>query len=84
MNYFVDPLLKISEYNDLLGYMRSYSGAVSVIGPSDSQKVHLIYSLCTHSDAKCIYIMICRPERHLKTSVSFMARKVFCTFPQKK
>lgn len=56
MNFFIDPLLKINEYNDLLGYIRNYSGAVSVVGPSDSQKTHMVYSLCTHTGIRSIYI----------------------------
>jgi transcription-repair coupling factor (superfamily II helicase) len=56
MNFFIDPLLKINEYNDLLGYIRNYAGAVSVVGPSDSQKTHMVYSLCTHLGVRSIYI----------------------------
>ncbi|ACL77382.1 transcription-repair coupling factor [Ruminiclostridium cellulolyticum] len=56
MNFFTDPLLKIDEYNTLLSNVREERGPVSVIGPSDSQKVHLIYSLCTHLQKRGLYI----------------------------
>lgn len=56
MNLFTDPLLKLNEYNTLLNCMKEYKGPVSVLGPADSQKVHLIYSLGTHTDSKILYI----------------------------
>lgn len=56
MNFFTDPLLKIDEYNTLLTNVREGKGPVSVTGPSDSQKVHLIYSLCTHLQRRGLYI----------------------------
>ncbi|HEX2925225.1 MAG TPA: transcription-repair coupling factor [Ruminiclostridium sp.] len=56
MNFFTDPLLKINEYNSILSSVREKKGAISVIGPSDSQKVHLIYSLCTHLQKRGLYV----------------------------
>ena len=48
MNLFADPLLRLKEYNTLLSQLGEDKGPVSVLGPSDSQKVHLVYSLLTH------------------------------------
>lgn len=56
MNLFADPLLKLSEYNTLLAAIREENGPVSVIGPSDSQKVHIIFSLLTHMQARGLFI----------------------------
>lgn len=56
MNFFTDPLLKIDEYNTLLANIREEKGTISVIGPSDSQKIHLIYSLCTHLQKRGLYV----------------------------
>lgn len=56
MNFLIDPLLELSEYVQLLDYIDKYRGAVSVIGPSDSQKVHLTYSLSVHSSKRIVYI----------------------------
>jgi transcription-repair coupling factor (superfamily II helicase) len=56
MNFFTDPLLKIDEYNTLLSNIRESRGTISVIGPSDSQKVHLVYSLCTHQQKRGLYV----------------------------
>ena len=52
MNLFADPLLKLNEYNTLLEAVSNNLGPVSVIGPSDSQKVHIVYSMLTHIPAK--------------------------------
>lgn len=56
MNLFTEPLLKLNEYNTLLESIRENKGTISVIGPADSQKVHLIYSLCTHAKARVLFI----------------------------
>jgi len=56
MNLFTDPLLKLNEYNTLLSSVRENKGTISVVGPSDSQKVHLTYSLCTHTEARGLFI----------------------------
>ncbi|MHB8061534.1 MAG: DEAD/DEAH box helicase, partial [Ruminiclostridium sp.] len=56
MNLFTDPLLKLNEYNTLLSAVRENKGTISVIGPSDSQKVHLTYSLCTHTETRGLFV----------------------------
>ncbi len=56
MNLFADPLLKLNEYNALLSLMNDDRGPISVLGPSDSQKVHLIYSLLTHTGSKGLFV----------------------------
>jgi len=56
MNLFTDPLLKLKEYNTLLSSIRENKGTISVLGPSDSQKVHLTYSLCTHAEARGLFV----------------------------
>ncbi len=56
MNLFADPLLKLNEYNTLLSAIKEDRGPVSVLGPSDSQKVHIVYSLLTHSGQKGLFV----------------------------
>lgn len=56
MNLFTDPLLKLNEYNMLLKNLQEDKGTISVVGPADSQKIHLIYSLCTHINARGLFI----------------------------
>ena len=56
MNLFADPLLKLNEYNTLLEAVSNNLGPVSVIGPSDSQKVHIVYSMLTHMHAKGLFV----------------------------
>ncbi len=70
MNLFTDPLLKLREYNTLLSSIKENVGAISVVGPSDSQKVHLIYSLCTHAKTRGLFI----------TYNEIQARKAFDDF----
>ncbi len=70
MNLFTDPLLKLKEYNTLLSAIKENMGPVSVVGPSDSQKVHLIYSLCTHAKTRGLFI----------TYNEIQARRVFDDF----
>lgn len=56
MNLFTDPLLKLNEYNTLLTAIQEERGPVSVIGPSDSQKIHIIYAMLTHIKSKGLFI----------------------------
>ncbi len=56
MNLFADPLLKLKEYNTLLDAVKEDKGAISVIGPSDSQKVHIVYSLLTHMKSRGLFV----------------------------
>ncbi len=56
MNLFADPLLKLNEYNTLLEAVNNNLGPVSVIGPSDSQKVHIVYSMLTHMNVKGLFV----------------------------
>ena len=70
MNLFTDPLLKLREYNTVLSSIKENVGAISVVGPSDSQKVHLIYSLCTHAKTRGLFI----------TYNEIQARKAFDDF----
>jgi len=56
MEFLINPLLEIEEYKDILNSIRSYSGPVSVTGPSDSQKVHLTHAISEHTGKKGIYV----------------------------
>ncbi len=50
------PLLGLSEYNDLLNSLRSYSTPINLNGLADSQKVHVVYSVCRHLESRGIFI----------------------------
>ncbi|MCX7922230.1 MAG: transcription-repair coupling factor [Clostridia bacterium] len=56
MNYLSNPLLEIKEYNDLLSSLKKNITPVSITGPSDSQKVHISYSICKHLNCKGMFI----------------------------
>lgn len=54
--YLVDPLLEIKEYTDVLESIKKGVAPISVTGPSESQKAHMAYALCSHLGLKGIYI----------------------------
>lgn len=56
MDYLIDPLFEIKEYNKILEYIKKKLGPISLLGPSDSQKAHLTYAICKHLDSKGILI----------------------------
>lgn len=56
MNYLIDPLFEIEEYNEILKSLKSYSIPISISGPSDSQKVHISCGICRHLGQKGIFI----------------------------
>jgi len=56
MKGITDPLLEIKEYGSLLDSLNQNLRPVSVIGPSDSQKAHLVFSVCGHTGKKALYI----------------------------
>ena len=41
MQNFIEPLLELEEYNQILAAVRSHARPVSFTGPSESQKAHL-------------------------------------------
>lgn len=56
MNYLISPLLELDEYNEILGAIQRYTAPVNVAGPSDSQKAHISYAICSHCNLKGIYV----------------------------
>ena len=61
MNYLLEPLLEMEEYNGVLKQLNTSkplneSSELIVAGPSDSQKAHLIYGICTHLNRKALFI----------------------------
>ncbi len=56
MTNLINPLLDISEYVELLDYLKKYNKPVTVVGPSDSQKAHICHALSQHSHKKGIFV----------------------------
>lgn len=56
MEYITNPLLEIDEYKRILDSIKKYENAVNIAGPSDSQKVHISYSLYRHLGIRGIYV----------------------------
>jgi transcription-repair coupling factor (superfamily II helicase) len=56
MKGITDPLLEIKEYRSLLDSLKQNSKPINVTGPSDSQKAHLVFSVCEHLGNRALYI----------------------------
>lgn len=52
---FIDPLLELDEYKQVLSNAKNYTMPVNIIGSSDSQKAHICYALCRHSGRRGIF-----------------------------
>ncbi|KNY27320.1 transcription-repair coupling factor [Pseudobacteroides cellulosolvens] len=55
MNFLVKPLLELSEYNGIIDSI-SKNRSVVITGLANSQKAHVAYSICQHTDKKGVYI----------------------------
>lgn len=56
MDNLIDSLLEMEEYRHVLSAAKNYTGAVNIVGPSESQKAHICYALCRHSGQKGIFV----------------------------
>jgi len=56
MNYMIDPLLELKAYREVLERAKENILPATVAGPSDSQKAHICYALCRHSERKGIFV----------------------------
>ena len=55
-DYLIDPLLEIVEYSDVLDNIKKGKIHTSINGPSESQKAHLAYAVCSHLGSKGIMV----------------------------
>jgi transcription-repair coupling factor (superfamily II helicase) len=56
MKGFTDFLLELEEYNTLLAGIKEGISPINIIGASDSQKTHLMYSVCEHTKRPCLIV----------------------------
>jgi len=56
MKFLTDPLLQIQEYNEALNSIKNYTMPVGINGPADSQKVHISYSILSHTGYRGLFI----------------------------
>jgi transcription-repair coupling factor (superfamily II helicase) len=56
MNYLINPLLEIHEYNEILSALKNYIMPVNIGGPSDSQKAHISWAICKHLGLKGMFV----------------------------
>jgi transcription-repair coupling factor (superfamily II helicase) len=81
---FTDPLLELEEYRNILARLRSYARPVSITGPSDSQKAHISYALCSHCGRKGIFVAFNEMQaRRLYEDFTFFMGDDVVFFPAK-
>ncbi len=81
---FTAPLLELEEYTDILGSIRSYTRPVSITGPSESQKAHISYALCSHCGRKGIFVAFNEMHaRKLYEDLAFFMGDEVVFFPAK-
>ncbi|MCX7711973.1 MAG: transcription-repair coupling factor [Clostridia bacterium] len=56
MKSLITPLRQIGEYNEILDTIKKNRLPLNISGPSDSQKAHLCYALCSHLNCKGLFI----------------------------
>jgi transcription-repair coupling factor (superfamily II helicase) len=84
MEYLIKPLLELGEYREALEALKNYTMPVNISGPSDSQKVHLAFSLCTHLGRKGIFIAHNEMQaRRIYEDFSFFAGDAVVFLPTK-
>ena len=81
---YADPLLELDEYRDILSSVRNYSRPVSIAGPSESQKAHISYTLCSHCRQKGIFVAFNEMQaRRFYEDLSFFMGEDVVFFPTK-
>jgi transcription-repair coupling factor (superfamily II helicase) len=81
---FTAPLLELEEYRDILASIRSYARPVSITGPSESQKAHISYALCSHCGCKGIFVAFNEMHaRRLYEDLTFFMGEDVLFFPAK-
>ncbi len=56
MKGFADYLLEMNEYNQLLSDINKGVRSINVSGISETQKAHMIFSLCIHAEKPCVIV----------------------------
>lgn len=84
MKYLTEPLLESIEYREMLASIRKYTLPVNITGPSDSQKVHISYALCRHSESTGVFIAYNEMQaRRIYEDFSFFMGDEVVFFPAK-
>ncbi len=56
MDYLLDPVLEISEYNKILEVVRNGFMPLNITGPADSQKAHISSAVCKHLERRGLFV----------------------------
>ncbi|MEN8907631.1 MAG: transcription-repair coupling factor [Clostridiales bacterium] len=68
LEYLVNPLLELKEYKNIIDNLNLKD--VNIVGPVDSQRAHIVYSICENKNKKALFI----------ASNEFFARKYYNDF----
>lgn len=81
---YINPLHGLEEYRQALSMAGRYTQPVNIIGPSDSQKAHICYALCAHSEQKGVFIAYNEMQaRKLYEDFSFFMEEDVLFYPTK-
>ena len=84
MKFLTDPLLQIREYNEVLDSIRNYTIPINITGSSDSQKAHIVYSICSHLGCRGLFITFNEMQaRKMYEDFSFFLGDDVVFFPTK-
>lgn len=84
MNYLIDPLLDINEYNQILDAVRKGLMPLSITGPSDSQKAHISGAICKHLEKKGLFVAFNEMQaRRIFEDMSYFMGEDVLYFPSK-
>lgn len=56
MDFLLEPLLEMEEYNAVRNALCDKRGPIEVVGPSDSQKAHFVAGIIRHSSQKGLFV----------------------------
>ncbi|MGE5614951.1 MAG: transcription-repair coupling factor [Bacillota bacterium] len=81
---FINPLLELEEYRQVLFNAKRYTTPVKIVGLSESQKAHICHALCRHSGYKGIFVTFNEMQaRKLYDDFAFFGGDDVLLFPNK-
>lgn len=84
MTGFINPLLELNEYNEILESVKKYVRPLNIVGPSDSQKAHLCHAICGHLEQKGVFVAFNEMQaRKLFDDFAFFLGNDVLFFPSK-
>lgn len=84
MDYLLDPLLEICEYNKILDAIRNGLMPLNITGPADSQKAHFSSAVCRHLGSRGLFVAFNEMQaRRMYEDISYFFGEGVLYFPSK-